>query len=656
MKYISLTLIVVLACLSARAQSFPQKRDSLKKVLAHTGEDTVRAILFKNIAKTFDPSHADEQDSAIKYIELCGQVSAKADYQKGLFFYYIVGAPMYGYKGKLDKCIELSEKGITLCKKNNQRVGLTNALFNIAGAYAEMGQLDNALNYYLQTDTALQDLNDTVRMSLNSSKICLTYVQLQQYEKAYSYGMKAINLANAIHYEDGLTGGLLHTADALENLEKNDSALMFYREAEALYKKENDDYDIVCVLVDISNLQKKTGKYDELLANGDTVIALAGKIGDSAGICEGNILISYHYFFGKEFDKALPYALKAEEIAKTLNDPKHLYEAYKALTLESLGIGNIPEYNRYSHLEDSVHDKIVSDEIIKNSQMFETRYNVAQKEHDLQRKEAALKAERLQTLMLGLALGLVIIIVIVTLVASRNRRRLLLSEQELQRQKIDKLETEKQLLATQSVVQGQEEERSRIARDLHDGLGGILSGAKYSLSNMKENLIITPETAASFERTMNMLDLSIKEMRRVAHNMMPESLMKLGLNEALQDYCEQVNNSGAISVNYQSSDMNEASLNDTQKITVYRIVQELVNNVIRHAEATTAIVQVFMKNSLLYITVEDNGKGFDKSILLNPAGIGYKNIKSRIDYLNGKIDVQSTVGKGTSIYVEIPLS
>jgi len=130
----------------------------------------------------------------------------------------------------------------------------------------------------------------------------------------------------------------------------------------------------------------------------------------------------------------------------------------------------------------------------------------------------------------------------------RNYRQ----NKEIQLRRINELEREKKLTATEAVFKGEEQERTRMAKDLHDGLGGLLSGIKYSLNTMKGNLIMTPENNQTLERSMDMLDSSIKEMRRVAHNMMPEALVKFGLDTALKDFCNDINQSGALKVNYQS--------------------------------------------------------------------------------------------------------
>jgi signal transduction histidine kinase len=152
---------------------------------------------------------------------------------------------------------------------------------------------------------------------------------------------------------------------------------------------------------------------------------------------------------------------------------------------------------------------------------------------------------------------------------------------------------------------------------------------------------------------MDMLDSSIKEMRRVAHNMMPEALVKFGLDTALKDFCNNINQTGALSVTYQSIGLEGEEINQTTAITIYRIVQELINNTMKHAAARQAIVQVAKSENQLTVTVEDDGKGFDTAIIKGTSGIGWANIQNRVDFLKGKLDVNSEPGKGTSVLIEL---
>jgi len=204
-----------------------------------------------------------------------------------------------------------------------------------------------------------------------------------------------------------------------------------------------------------------------------------------------------------------------------------------------------------------------------------------------------------------------------------------------------------------TLTEVQEQERSRFAKDLHDGLGGMLSGVKLSLSNMKGNMILSGDHVQSFERSLDMLDNSIIELRRVAHNLMPEALVKFGLTAALKDFCDFVNSSKVVNVIFQQMG-NERRLDLPTEVVLYRVVNELVNNALRHSSATEIIIQLNFEDHLLMITVEDNGVGFDKALLEQTKGSGWPNIKSRIAYLKGSLDIQTSPGHGTAINISIP--
>jgi signal transduction histidine kinase len=206
-------------------------------------------------------------------------------------------------------------------------------------------------------------------------------------------------------------------------------------------------------------------------------------------------------------------------------------------------------------------------------------------------------------------------------------------------------------LATQSVLKGEESERKRLARDLHDGLGGLLSGVKTALNNMKGNVILTGENVDSFSQALGMLDNSITELRRVAHNMMPEALMKLGLKDTLTDFCNELDKVNPMNIAFQF--YGQFSRVDTNlEINAFRIIQELVNNAIKHSEAKELVVQMIQEPNRLCFIVLDNGKGFNLKDLEHTKGIGLASIKSRVDSFNGQLEINSKPGKGTEITVE----
>jgi len=276
---------------------------------------------------------------------------------------------------------------------------------------------------------------------------------------------------------------------------------------------------------------------------------------------------------------------------------------------------------------------------------------IIQLQKDKQIQSLSLKQKSTLNYFLVAAVLVLLVTCVLAYLNIRHRHLLAKKEAELQQQRFSELEKDKLLVAVDAMLKGQEEERSRLAKDLHDGLGGLLSGVKFSLSNIKDNLIITPDNMSIFERSLDMLDTSIRELRRVAHNMMPEMLTKFGLDEALNEYCNTINTTKLLTVKYQSFGM-AMRLEKSSEIIIYRIIQELLNNIMKHAAATEVMVQLIKEEARLSIIVEDNGKEFDTALLKNNKGAGLTSIQSRVDYLKGRLDIHSEPGKGTLVNIE----
>jgi signal transduction histidine kinase len=204
------------------------------------------------------------------------------------------------------------------------------------------------------------------------------------------------------------------------------------------------------------------------------------------------------------------------------------------------------------------------------------------------------------------------------------------------------------LLENQQIL---EKERSRFAKDLHDGLGGLLSGVKLTLSSIPGNIVLSDKNSASFTKAISQLDTTITELRRVAHSMMPEALLRFGLSEAIQDYCDGINESNAVRMKFTQIGLNQP-LDKPVEVTLYRIIQELTNNSIKHAAAKNIFIQLNKHEQGLMLTVEDDGKGFDASRISKGAGLN--NVQSRVDYLNGTMEIISKPGEGAAFTIEIP--
>jgi signal transduction histidine kinase len=199
-----------------------------------------------------------------------------------------------------------------------------------------------------------------------------------------------------------------------------------------------------------------------------------------------------------------------------------------------------------------------------------------------------------------------------------------------------------------------EQERTRMSRELHDGLGSMLSGIKHSFAAMKNQLELSDSESLKFHGNIDKLNESIKELRNISHSMASDSLLKYGLENSLQDYCRNISEPGVLAISFTAIDTDHIQLTEEQSFHIFRIVQELLQNILKHADAKHSILQISYNLKRLYITVEDDGKGFDMHEVKHKKGLGLKNIETRVKILKGRIDYQTSSSKGTSVLIEIP--
>jgi ligand-binding sensor domain-containing protein/two-component sensor histidine kinase len=214
-----------------------------------------------------------------------------------------------------------------------------------------------------------------------------------------------------------------------------------------------------------------------------------------------------------------------------------------------------------------------------------------------------------------------------------------------------KLEKQKRLIEKELIIQ---EERTRVSRELHDSLGSMLSGIKHSFSAMENQLALEETQQLKFHNNIDKLNESIKELRSISHSMASGSLLLNDLENALKDYCHNLHQQGELNISFTALHTQNIQLTQEQTLHLFRIVQELLQNIINHSGATQAILQVSYNSGRLYIAVDDNGRGFEMNSIKQKKGIGLKNIETRIKILKGRLDYQTAPLKGTSVLIEIP--
>jgi two-component system, NarL family, sensor kinase len=621
--------------------------DSLEKVIYSMPDDTAKINRINLLVEKLEfqnPAKAAALNSISR--KLCDKIN----HPMGLAIALRLRGVLYADNTNIDSARLFYDKALSVVKNKNEKdykrqLGLIYHNYGVLAHFSN--KYDSATNYYLEAARIFASIDEETLLFFPYNNLSAIYTSLQDYPKAIEYAEKA----NVAAIKRGNKNWILTSSNniigaklKLKKMSGIDTVL-----------KQN-----TLLAVSISNFPAAA-----LSCNGLGEFYTDHKINYDSAIHYLKLALFYaeekagdKYFAGQVYhDLGRAYMLKndyknasinlkkALEISKELKIKNIEQYATASLALLEEKQGNYKQaflYTKsYVDITDTVNAKYNRDKVSE----LETKYETEKKETQLKLQQSTIKQKNTLNILFG---SIAAAILLVSLVSYKNYQ----NKQQLQQQKISELETQQQLSATEAVLKGEEQERTRLAKDLHDGLGGMLSGIKYSFNNMKENLILTPDTAQAFTRSMDMLDNSIQEMRRVAHNMMPESLLRYGLDKTLQDYIAEMNKSGVVKVVYQSMGMENKIVDNTTAITIYRIVQELLNNVTKHASAKQVLVQLLAQGNKLVVNVEDDGKGFDTAIIERADGIGWKNIKSRVEFLKGTLEVQSAEDKGTAVNLE----
>lgn len=595
-------------------------KNDLKQIQEHRAD----TVLIKNLLIKANRCAENRNDSAFSY---AGQAVIQAE-KAGLVPKISEALEVLGqysmYKENFSEAINSYILALKLEEKLGNKKRMAD-LYDLLGAvYFYQEIFPKALEYNQQALNIYQNLKDTFGMAkvmdhlgslYNSRQYCQKRTSEEtkgDYETALNYFQQSLNLLEKLNYKEGIVNAWSNIGNLYRRMGEPDKALQYVQKAVDYYRQTNN----------INQLP--------------AAIRMLGLI----------------YSRLQQYDQALACLLESQEIAlreKRTDGIQFLYEDIARTYEYQLDYKNsLKYYKKYMTLRDSVYNNEKSKQIFE----LETKYQTEKKQSEIERL-TLVKQQR--TLVIYILIASLLLVLLLSWMQFRNiRSKKIIADQklEIKEKQLLELEKERQLTAAKSVLLGEEAERSRLAGDLHDGLGGMLTGVKLKLSFMKENAIITSENLAHFNHALDLLDTSINEMRRVAHNLMPETLMHYGLRTALNDFIKQVAPEGlpVIRLNTFGDDLRyEKEI----EITLYRITQELTTNALKHAHARQIDLQLFTEKDRICVQVIDNGIGFDPE-KLDPSktGKGLKNIQDRVTAFNGKFEILSHPEKGTESTVE----
>lgn len=627
---------------SAHSQELLNK-DSLLRLLPGAKEDSSKVLLLIQIGQQYEGS---EPEKAKQFYRESLQLSRKIGYRLGEIKFAANYTYVLNMQGHYDSSLQINLESVNVARQLKNKEYIFKTYFNTGTSYRLLGDFESALKIYLEAYPLVVTFNDDAMTGQALDIIQGLYTELKQYRKSINYGVQSVASLRKADNPVLLAMAISNLGMNYASLRNFDSALLCYKEALALAQQAGDKFIESAAYLNIGDAYLRSFQFEKTGEFYKKALLASRELESFASLTIAYRGMAYYHLSKREYNLAQQYADSSLRMARQLDSKAEMQKTYTLLANLAMSKEDLKQSEWYAMKATEMADSLLNETIEKNTLEIEKKYETALKDRQILLQKADILNKTTWNYLL---IGGTVTILLLSLLSYRNYKH----RQKLQQQRITELETEKQLAATEAVLKGEEQERTRLAKDLHDGLGGMLSGIKYSFSTMKGNLVMTPENAQAFERSMDMLDSSIREMRRVAHNMMPEALVKFGLDTALKDFCNDVNQSGALKLAYQSIGMEGLELEQTKAITIYRIVQELLNNTLKHAGATQALVQVSRNNGLITVTVEDDGKGFDPAILKQSKGIGWSNIQNRVEFLHGKWDVHSEPGQGTSVHIEM---
>ena len=529
-----------------------------------------------------------------------------------------------------------------------------------AFVYRDEGKFDLANEYMMKSLRLFEQ--EEKKYSIISTLNCMSILHLDQLElkKARHYGLLSLQQAQHENIK-------LYEADALVTLgeiflkqETLDSALIYFQRALEINQQKGLTKGSASTKIRIGKVYLQKGKPEEALEIFQEAYTVFENRQSYRKMATVKHYMGLAHLQQQDHNQAIGQLEASKHIADSIKFYIELPKIYADLARAYARNGQFEKaYGTrmaYHTIQDSLHN-LEKSRIIKE---IETQYQVGKKEDNIaQLQEAALlrssQLRQQKNFIIGLIIGAGLLLTLsIILYRYLSYNRLIAKQQaELDQHKIKELERNRRLVAMQAMIQGQEQERKRVARDLHDGLGGLLSTVKLKFDAAKEEHVSFGKSTA-YQEGNELLDMACYEVRKIAHNMMPGTIAKFGLVAAIRDMCIALEKVQNMEVNFQTINFKQ-NLPEALSVTIYRIVQELLNNVAKHAEATEVIVQLSCHHQKVHLIVEDNGVGFDVEAAYEKDGIGVSSVCSRVRYLNGHMEVESFPDKGTTYNIQFPV-
>jgi two-component system NarL family sensor kinase len=660
--------------------------DSVRRSCSNRKEDFYKKKYIETLRNTgYYYIDIGRYDTAKQILNGALQEAVSQNYPQLIARVYITLGIVADHQSDYETSVAMGMKALNYYEQDENKYGQFLVNGNLGNTYIKLRQYNKAVEVITKAiDLGLsKDLGQATlikRQTANCmNNLARAYKYLGNKPRELELKLRAFDIFRAEEYKSGLATVSMNLGNFYENEDQLDESYKYYTIALENCWATGDQGHLSILYGNMVDLYIKRGEPDKAMLCADSSLYFSKLSGDRLSYAESLEIKAKMFALQNNYAAAYNWHIAYASLRDTLSDEQMQYKVagmevkyetekkqarISLLTKESI-IKNLQLKTQALEIEandlvlnehlihlvnDSLELQNKTENILRQQQENKLQAEEVQRLHQQSLiKQLEIDKRTLEARRKNLVVGLLFItLLLVALTGYVYYRRFKLRKEE----QLNRVVAEQQKLATRALFEGEQKERMRIARDLHDSIGQMLSVAKMQLSSLPQTL--ETKEQEQIMATQSLLDKTIQEVRHISHNLIPEEL-DFGLINALEELSDKINKTEGVAVQVNvSEELSSYTFNKQFELSLYRIIQEIISNMLRHAQAKEISISLQQKEKLLLLDIRDDGKGFDPSSITETKGLGWKNILARVSLLNGKMDIHSERIKGTQIQITLP--
>lgn len=645
------TLLVSMIFLAATTAA-AQENMSLR-----TWPDTASIRAYLRVADSIQYINPDS--AAVRY-QRALWMSQSSRFDKGILYCLTKIGEYYFNHRQYARSLTFLHQALPYCGSAAKEIRwLVPSVYNLLGNnHQHQSRSDSALIYYTRALLVMDSLriNNSRLHTQIISNLGAALATARQYPEAARYLIKAIHALHEKYHTDAfdrrdsilLALNYVNYGSWYANYKNDlDSAQHWWARSLPLYKGLGKTNELQRTYANMVGglLSDQLLQPDIVQAKGYLDSALATDSVLAGRNIQFQIGLSRVYFFQGNYLPAIEHAQRALQLAELYGDRESKLLTYTTLSRCYAFLNDPQQSQFYQYLFSKLGDSLFNEGISRSVSSIEIQYRLAEKDKVLAENQARIYQQRFW-LAGSIGGGVVLLLSVVGLVRTSRHKHRLHDEQ------VQNLHQQKKIEKLQVKMEVEEQERSRIAKELHDGLGVLLSAAKINHSVLAKDLATPSSASVAYSESSQILQQMQQEIKTITHNLVPHYISHKSLEDALEALAAKFNRPGAFQIRIQSYGAVQ-DLHPDRSFALYRAIEEIIHNSVKHSGGTEVLIQLLYHTDKLHITIEDNGQGFDTKNIRN-SGMGLQNIKSRMESLKGAYSLSSELGNGTTYTLEIP--